>query len=81
MEEKRYPILEEEESVGLCSEPSVAARYKTEEQLDMPILGPSTWDEAMDDLDESEKEFEAGKCIPWDDVMSEIKDRYRLYAC
>jgi hypothetical protein len=80
MEEKKYPILEDEESVGLCSEPSVEAQYAIEEQLDVPILGPSTWKEAMDDLDESEKEFEAGKCIPWDDVMSEIKDRYRHYA-
>jgi hypothetical protein len=78
MEEKRYPILEEEENVGLCSEPSVAARYAVEEQFDVPMLGPSTWKEAMDDLDESEKEFDAGKCIPWEDVMSEIKDRYRL---
>ena len=77
MEEKRYPILEEEESVGLCSETSVAARYAVEEQFDVPVLGPSTWKEAMDDLDESEKEFDAGKCIPWEDVMSEIKDRYR----
>ena len=48
-----------------------------EEQFDVPVLGPSTWKEAMDDLDESEKEFDAGKCIPWEDVMSEIKDRYR----
>ena len=80
MEEKRYPILEEEENVGLCSEPSLAARYAVEEQFDVPMLGPSTWKEAMDDLDESEKEFDAGKCIPWEDVMSEIKDRYRLYA-
>lgn len=80
MEEKRYPIFEEEESVGICSEPSVAARYAVEEKYDVPILGPSTWKEAMDDLDESEKEFETGKCIPWSDVMSEIKDRYTLYA-
>ena len=80
MEEKRYPILEEEESVGLCSEPSVAVRCTIEEQFDAPILGPSTWEEAMDDLDESEKEFDAGKCIPWDDVVSEIKGRYRVYA-
>ena len=80
MEEKRYHILEEEENIGLCSEPAVAVRYTIEEQFDAPILGPSSWEEAMDDLDESEKEFDAGKCIPWDDVMSEIKDRYRLYA-
>lgn len=49
----------------------------SEEQFDVPVLGPSTWKEAMDDLDESEKEFDAGKCIPWENVMSEIKDRYR----
>ena len=32
------------------------------------------------DIEESEKEFEAGKCLPWEDVMSEIKGRYHLYA-
>ena len=55
-------------------------RYAVDEHLDEPFLGPSTWDVAMADLDESEKEFEAGKCIPWENVMSEIKERYRHYA-
>jgi hypothetical protein len=36
-------------------------------------IDSSTWEEAMADLDESEEEFKAGKCIPWEDVMEEIK--------
>ncbi len=43
-------------------------------------IGSSTWEEAMADLDESEEEFKAGKCIPWEDVMEEIKERYKSYA-
>ena len=38
MEEKRYPILEEEKNGGLCSEPSIAARYAIEEQFDIDHL-------------------------------------------
>ena len=80
MEKEKYPILEEDESAGMCSEPSAAVTYSEKEQLDVPVLGPSTWEEAMNDLDASEKEFEAGECIPWKNVVSEIKERYRHHA-
>ena len=80
MKEKRYPKLEEEDNVDMCSEPAVAEAYTDIAEKVVPVLGPSTWEEAMDDLDVSEKEFDAGKCIPWDDVMSDIKERYKSYA-
>ena len=80
MEEKRYPILEEEENTGMCCEPVAAIAYDDVEDRILPILGPANWEEAMSDLDESEREFETGKCLPWDDVMSEIKERYKHYA-
>lgn len=80
MKEKKYPILEEDGSTGMCAEPSAAVAYREKEQLDVPILGPSTWEEAMNDLDTAEKEFEAGEGIPWENVVSEIKERYRHHA-
>ena len=80
MEEKRYPVIEEEENVGMCCEPSAAIDYNDADNFMLPVLGPSTVGEAIADIEESEKEFEAGKCLPWEDVMSEIKERYHLYA-
>ena len=50
------------------------------EGKNIPIIDSSTWEEAMADLDESEREFETGKCIPWESVLGEIKERYRSYA-
>ena len=80
MEEKKYTVIEEEENVGMCCEPSAAIDYDDADNFMLPVLGPSTVGEAIADIEESEKEFEAGKCLPWEDVMSEIKGRYHLYA-
>ena len=80
MKDKKHPISEEEENVGMVCEPIGAPAYNETETVDIPVLGPSTWEEAMADLDESEEEFKAGKCIPWEDVMEEIKERYKSYA-
>jgi len=80
MEEKRYPILDEEEHIGACSESAVAEPYYDVEELTPPLLGPATLEEALKALDESEKEFNEGKCIPWEDVISDITRRYPAYA-
>ena len=80
MEDKIYPILEKEGNVEMACEPVAATAYAHQEDYNVPIVGPSTWEEALADLDESEKEFEAGKCIPWENVMGEIKERYQSYA-
>ena len=83
MKEKSYPIHDEEPSPspGKACEPSLATAYRNRTELkDVPVLGPSTLEAAMDDLDQSEREFEAGESIPWDKVMGEIKERYTSYA-
>jgi len=80
MEEKKYPKFEEDQSAGMCNEPAVNLAYNEVEEQTLPVLGPATWEEAISDLEESEREVEAGECIPWDEVMSEIKERYKDYA-
>ena len=77
MEEKRYPTFDEEEGLDMCSEPVGAVAY---DENAIPIIGPATWEEAMTDLDEAEKEFDAGKGIPWESVVREIRERYHSYA-
>jgi hypothetical protein len=79
MDKKNYPIYDEESDNKVC-EPSGVAAYSDWVDCDVPILGPSTWEEAIADLDESEREFEAGECIPWENVVGEIKERYKSYA-
>ena len=47
---------------------------------DMPIFGPKTLDEAMERLDEAEKQFEQGKGIPWDEVQRHLQQKLMNYA-
>lgn len=75
MEDKQHLIHEKEEKTGMVCEPIGTLAYNETEAVDIPIMGPSTWEEAMTDLDASEKEFEAGECIPWKNMMEEIKER------
>lgn len=80
MKEKNYPIHDEEPSLGKACEPSLATAYSNRTELvDVPVLEPSTWEAAMDDLDQSEREFEAGENILWDKVMREIKRNYGIH--
>lgn len=91
MEEKRYPKLEEEESVGMVSEP-VATAVAPETQstnvvtddhdwiddLDwdkFPILGPKTEEEAIARIDKFEEKLAKGE-VKW--ISSEEMDR-QLY--
>lgn len=80
MEEKRYPIFEEEESVGMVSEPigtAVAPEAKSADgitddhdwidDLDwdkFPILGPKTEEEAIARIDRFEEELAKGE-VKW----------------
>ena len=80
MKEKSYPIHDEEPSPGKACEPSLATAYRNRTELkDVPVLGPSTWEAALDDLDQSEREYEAGESIPWNKVMGEIKRNYGIH--
>ena len=38
------------------------------DKMDLPIGGPATWDEALADIKESEREIEAGRGTSWEVV-------------
>jgi hypothetical protein len=76
MEEKRYPVSEEEEGIDMCGEPVVeaatpfmrSAKGITEvhdwiDDLDWgryPVMGPATEEEAIAGIDQFEDELEKG---------------------
>ena len=35
------------------------------DKMDLPIGGPATWDEALADIKESERDIEAGRGTSW----------------
>ena len=87
MEDKRYPILEEEENIGMCCEPvavapvnpnavnGVAAVHDWIDDLDwnkFPIIGPKTEEEAIARIDAFEERLEKGQ-VKW--YTSEEVDR------
>ena len=87
MEEKRYPIIEEEESTGKVSEPIGAVAYTdldTMQSIDpednLPISGPSSWEEALADLDSSESDILNGRGTSWTIVKQMMSDRIMEYA-
>ena len=87
MEEKHYPIIEEEDSTlsSKVEEPVGTLAYSDEEAAlmtrnddmdwdDMPLIGPATYEEAISRIEAAEKEIEEGKGTPWDAVMQEAKN-------
>jgi len=85
MEEKHYPIFEEEDSIWMnkVEEPIGGTAYSDEEVAlmdfdedtdDMPLIGPDTYEEAIARINAAEKESEEDKGTPWDVVMQEAKD-------
>ena len=52
---------------------------RTNNDDNWPIIGPSSLDEALLELDEAERQIEAGEGLPWESVLEEIKERY-VYA-
>jgi hypothetical protein len=73
MEEKRYPILEEEENVGMVNEPALAI----EEEIAMPdqVGYASIIDGVLQitpDIEEEIEEAEQGKVVS----MSEFKSMF-----
>lgn len=92
MKEKRYPKFEEEENVGMCSEPPVgyaateSDRFNTiedksgmiEDDFD-PGIGPYTMDELNARIDEAEvfiAQAENGDMSNW---VTEEQSRANLY--
>ncbi len=87
MEEKRYPEIEEEESVGQCNESAVEPIVYVEDvevvgnfEDRVPILGPSTLEEVLEDINQSERDFREGRCYPWESIKIMLEDRIRNYA-
>ena len=87
MEEKRYPILEEEQPTGKVCEPIGAVAYSDVDSLqvletedELPISGPSTWEELMADLDSSETDILNRNGVSWAIVKQMMADRIRDYA-
>lgn len=92
MEEKRYPKFEEEESVGMVSEPVATATVVqtadgiTEDHdwiddLDwdrFPILGPKTEEEAIARIDKFEEKLAKGevKWISSEDAWKQLYEKY-----
>lgn len=88
MEEKRYPVFEEEENVGMASEPIAApvADYMPVdtivaddeiENLDwdkFPCMGPFSDEEAIARIKQAEKDLkDPSKWITIDDLDAELK--------
>ena len=86
MEERRYPVFEEEESVGKACEPVGASSLSPyadaviDRGASMPVMIPASYEEALADIDQSEREFREGRGIAWESVKMMIEDRIRNYA-
>ena len=87
MEEKKHPVFEEEGSAGMVNEPLGAVAYSDsntshlkEPEDRIPISSPSSWEEAMTDLDSSESEILNGHGTAWDVVKQMMADRIKDYA-
>ena len=65
MAEKEYPKYEEES--GMAKEPVAAVAYQREMISDIedniPIAGPDSWEKAMADIEQSERDFAEGKYL------------------
>lgn len=86
MEERRYPVFEEEGSVGKACEPVGASSLSpyadaiSDSDVSMPVMIPASYEEALADIDQSEREFREGRGIAWESVKLMIEDRIRNYA-
>lgn len=83
MEERRYPVFEEEESVGKAVGASSLSPYAdaiSDNDVSMPVMIPASYEEALADIDQSEREFREGRGIAWESVKLMIEDRIRNYA-
>ena len=93
MEEKRYPVLDEEENIDMCCEPSVAYAatgsgytntietsddYGISDDWD-PGIGPYTMEELNARIDEAEVFIEKAEQGDWSDWVTEEQSRANLY--
>ncbi len=92
MEEKRYPVFEEEENVGMASEPvaapvadympvdAVAADQDWTDDLDwdkFPCMGPFSDEEAIARIAEAEKDLgDPSKWISSEEVTRRLYEKF-----
>jgi hypothetical protein len=46
----------------------------------VPVSGPKTIDEAITDIEQSERDFAEGNTLSWHEVRQAIEDRIQSYA-
>ena len=93
MEEKRYPVLDEEENIDMCCEPEVGYAatgsgyantieasddYGISDDWD-PGIGPYTMEELNARIDEAEVFIEKAERGDWSDWVTEEQSRANLY--
>ena len=86
MEEKEYPIFEEEGSFGCdCVNEPVGAAVRTsvddnmygiDDWPGMPLVGPVTIDEANSRIDQAEQEIDNDKGMDWEVFKSLLKSKH-----
>ena len=93
MEEKKYPIIEEEEGYSCMEavEPIKSVAYNKVSAYDVedgiaggcniitPFIGPATYEEAIARIEEAEREIDNGEVYEWEDVLTEARQRARNY--
>ena len=52
----------------------------TSSDEDMPIGGPANWEEALADIEDSERDIDAGHGTPWEVVKELMEERINSYA-
>lgn len=85
MKDNSYPIPEEDGN-GIVKEPAAAVTYQ-EIPIGMaysddyvPVSGPKTIEEAITDIEQSERDFAEGNTLSWHEVRQAIEDRIKSYA-
>ena len=80
-DEKRYPILDEEDDMTLrTAEPvagaalAYAPSYFDEDNL--PLIGPATYEDAIERIEQAEREIDNDEGLDWDDFKLLLKSRY-----
>ena len=85
MKKKKYPTFEDSDT-GMAKEPVSALEYQREVvdidnfEVDVPIAGPATFEEALSDIEQSEKDCAEGRIFSWEEVKQTIDDRIASYA-
>ena len=88
MEEKKYPIIEEEDGYGCikAEEPMEAVSYmeKTSSNVkefeDMPKFGPSTSEQAVRMLRKAEHQFATGQWMTGEEFFSKTRKMIDQYV-